>query len=151
MPGADLGIAVAHEVRGCDVDGEGDDAEDAEGPGQAEGIDHLLRCEGVDQAAEPGAGGGDGVSEAALACEPLRDNADAADEEEADADAEADALGEQELVFLVREAGGDKGEGLEEDAHVQADAGAVEVHCMRGQRGDDHGQGDGETSDEGVV
>ena len=79
---ADFGVAVFEQVGGCEVDKKGAESQDAECPGEAEVCDHALRSEGVNQAAEAGSGGCNGVGDAAAGCEPLGYDAYGTDEEE---------------------------------------------------------------------
>lgn len=88
-------VAVLHQQAARAVDDKGQDGKDAEGPGQADVADHGVGGEGVDEAAETGAGSGNGVGKGAAEHEPLRDDANGGVEGEAHADAEADTLGEQ--------------------------------------------------------
>lgn len=104
---ADLLVAVFHQQGADGVDGEGDDAEHAEGPGEPDGADHGAGREGVGQPAEAGAGGRDAVRETPACREPLGYDADGAHEEEAHAEAEAEALGEEEMPDFGGEGGRD--------------------------------------------
>jgi len=144
-------VAIAKEQRTDGVDDEGEDGEDAKGPGQAQVLEHGLRGQTVDQPAQAGPGGGKAIGKRAMGSEPLGGNADAGDEEKAHAPAEAQALGEEQVADARGEAGGDEGRGLQEHANEEGGAGAEEAGGAGGNRGDDEGLGDGEAPDEGVV
>jgi len=151
VDGADGGVAVLEEERRDGAGDAGDDAEDAEGPGQTEVPDHGAGGQGVDEAADAGAGGADAVREGAAAGEPLWDDADGAVEDEAEAEAEADALGEEELPDGRGPGGAEQRGGLEDDAQPDGRADAPALDHVGGGGGDGLGHGDREAADEGVL
>ena len=139
--GFGLGVAVTKQVGGSEVDEEGADGEDAEGPWEAEGLYGAARCERVGHGAAPRAGGGDGVGNASAFEEPLWDDTDGGREEEAHAPAEAEALGEDDLVFFARKGGADEAKGFEEYADMECPPCAVEVNDTCDDGGDQDGLG----------
>lgn len=87
----------------------------------------LVEDDGVYDAADAGAGGGDSICQGSFLLEVLGHEGDGRDEEAACADADAKALGEHDLVVFRGEAG----HHVAEDDHEAAkgDEG-VEVACV---------------------
>lgn len=137
--GADCLVPVAHEEAADAVDNEAEDRQDAEGPGEANGVDHGVAGEGVDEAAEAGAGGRQGAGERTATVEPLWHDADGGVEVEAHADAKGDALAEEEVPDPGAEGGGYEGHGLSDDAEAEGFSCAGQTNRSCDERSDEEG------------
>lgn len=92
VDGADGLVAVPDDQADCPVHHKGKDGDDAKGPLESQVLDHGVGGQGVDEAAEAGAAGRQGVGEGPTLREPLGDDADGRGKAEAKTDAKADSL-----------------------------------------------------------
>ena len=99
------GQARAGEGEGDGLDGEHDEAQDADGPREADPGQQLLDDGGEDDAAGRCARGGDADGHGAFGGEVGGEQSEAGAEEEAVADAGADSLGEEELPVFCAQGG----------------------------------------------
>lgn len=81
-----------------------------------------MEDDGIEDAAEATAAGGEAVGEGFLCGEVLGEDGDRGDEETAVAESDADALGEDELPVLGADAGHEEAEGDEERAGADEEA-----------------------------
>lgn len=95
--------AHAHTQVRDEQRGEGDEADDAGGPGEADGADQAVQHDGVDDAADAAAGGGDAGGGGQACGEVGAEDGNAGNEEAAGADADAEGLGQEDLPVLSAE------------------------------------------------
>jgi hypothetical protein len=133
------------------IDSKNHKTSDAQCPGNAQLLNHSLDGKRHCQATDARSCRGDAVCEAAPLAEPLRDNGEARDIDEATAHTNEEALRQEELPDLICERGRDESTGQADDAGGE---GELDVKVAAGLGSDgchEHGHGEVEAADEGVV
>lgn len=102
-------------------------------------------------ATDPRSCRGDAIGEAPAFAEPLRDNREGGDVDEATAHPYQDALRQEQLPDLVGERGSDKPAGHAQDAGRKGEFDVEMAAGFRSDRRHEHGHGEVEAADEGVL
>lgn len=144
-------IASSQDRTGGHIDGEDNESSDAQCPGNAELLNHSLDGKRHGQATDSRSGRGDAVGEATPLAKPLRDNRESGHVDETTAHADKDTLRQEELPYSGGEGGSDESAGDAEDAGSEREF-HMKVAAGLGCEGrHEHGHGEVETPNEGVI
>lgn len=130
-------VSVAHQQHANRVDDKGTDGCDTKRPFLTELLDHRFAGKTVYEATEATTCCGNAVCDSSTFCEPLWDDTNGTNVEEATAPTKEDTLGEEEVPCTGRKARSYRSSCLKDDANAQCSTSANLRRALGDERSDE--------------